>query len=506
MLLEIQLDHLRFKVTSERSWKSQFTLLATLGITTILAGVPLRIDPTNPHYLEFRGRTAVLVGASEHYGAVLNRGFDFIPYLDVLGADDLNVVRIFAGAYRELPGRFTPLFDLEIVRNTLAPDFTHFLAPWPRSAVPGAADGGAKFDLRKWDEAYFSRLRKFVAAAGERGIVVEVSLFSVYYGDNLWHVSPLYAKNNVNNVGNVSREEVFLNRDPGLRAVQARLARHVAETLRDFDNLYYEICNEPSEGNVPMEWQKEMISAIKSGDAGASHLIAQEVGYGSGRITQRMPEVSVFLFHGTRTTQSLTENSDLGMPIGSNEDGFDGQSSAPYRLEAWQYLLSGGALYMNLDYSFTVDSPQGGFIMPRTQPGGGSAQLRRQLGILRKFINGFDIGRMRPLPSVVRWGGNESGVASVLGDEGKAYAVYLHRGKPFDTELAQLNVPHFVIDETLHSADCAIALPPGHYEMKWFDPKTGRYIKTEAREAGNEATSLISPEFREDIALAIRAK
>ena len=100
----------------------------------------------------------MLVASTEHYGAVLNRDFDFRPYLDELKAAGLNYTRVFSGVYSEPWGE--PF-------NTLNPPRGRLLAPWARSATPGYADGGNKFDLEKWDDAYFQRLRDFIAEAGQ---------------------------------------------------------------------------------------------------------------------------------------------------------------------------------------------------------------------------------------------------------------------------------------------------------------------------------------------------
>jgi len=73
---------------------------------------------------------------------------------------------------------------------------------------PGYANGGNKFDLTKWDPAYFERLRDFVGEAGKRGIVVEMVLFCPFYKDQMWRLSPMNAANNVNGIGKMARTEV----------------------------------------------------------------------------------------------------------------------------------------------------------------------------------------------------------------------------------------------------------------------------------------------------------
>ena len=49
--------------------------------------------------------------------------------------------------------------------------------------------------------------------------------------------------------------------------------------------------------------------------------------------------------------------------------GFDGSDDAIYRIQAWDFLVAGGALYNNLDYSFAVGFEDGTFEPPATTPG-----------------------------------------------------------------------------------------------------------------------------------------
>src|SRR5579884_632477 len=140
-------------------------LQATILLLTSSASAadkPLALHPDNPHYFLFRGKPAVLVTSGEHYGAVLNRDFDYVPYLDELHARGFNLTRTFSGVYREVPGSFG------ITDNTLGPPGDRWLCPWARGDEPGAGDGGHKFDLKRWDGAYFDRLKDFVAQAGKR--------------------------------------------------------------------------------------------------------------------------------------------------------------------------------------------------------------------------------------------------------------------------------------------------------------------------------------------------
>src|SRR5689334_16930916 len=156
--------------------------LCLVFATTVFAAEPIRLHPDNPHYFLFRGKPTILIGSTEHYGAVLNLDFDYKPYLHELQSKGLNLTRTFSGTYREVPGSFN------ITDNTLGPK--HYICPFARSSEPGNWDGGNKFDLRQWDEQYFARLKDFVSEAGKRGVVVEYVLFCTLYNDELWKANP----------------------------------------------------------------------------------------------------------------------------------------------------------------------------------------------------------------------------------------------------------------------------------------------------------------------------
>src|ERR1043165_1556621 len=191
-------------------------MLSLAALMTIVAAGrgPIALHPENPHYFLFRGKPSVLITSTEHYGAVLNRAFDYGTYLETLKNDGLNLTRTFSGAYRELPGNFN------IAGNTLAPGKGDFICPWARTKMPGESDGGGKFDLNLWDQKYFHRLKDFISQAGKRGIVVELVLFCPFYEDSMWNASPMNARNNVNGIGTMPRTEAYTLKHPEILTIQ----------------------------------------------------------------------------------------------------------------------------------------------------------------------------------------------------------------------------------------------------------------------------------------------
>lgn len=390
------------------------------------ANQPLALHPANPHYFLFRGKPAVLIGSGEHYGAVLNREFDYMAYLRELRAKGLNHTRLFSGTYREVPSSFG------ITDNTLAPKPAQFLSPWARSETSGEFYGGNKFDLTRWDEKFFNRLKDFIRQAGKRGIVVEINLFCPLYDEELWRVNPMNAANNINGVGNSSRNDVLTLKHRDLVEVHKAVTRKFVTELNGFDNIYYEVCNEPWVGGVTTEWQDEIIATIVEAQSQLpnQHLISLNL---QGlNIRNPNPAVSIFNYHHPDSAEPVMRNYALNKVIGDNETGFRGADNFAYRTEAWDCILAGGALFSHLDYSFSTQHPAG-TLREYKSPGGGNAELRKQFRVLKDFIHDFDFVRLSPDPTVIEEiEPAGSVVTQVLAESGKAYAIYARRRTEVD--------------------------------------------------------------------------
>jgi hypothetical protein len=469
---------------------------------SVLAAAPIRLHPDNPHYFLFRGRTTVLITSGEHYGSVLNPDFDYRKYLATLAADGLNYTRLFSGSYVEAPGAFG------IARNNLAPAAGRFLAPWARSGTPGYHNGGNKFDLDRWDDAYFTRLKDFVAEAGRRGIVVEMTLFSSHYADMNWALSALNRDNNVNATDAIDRRLLHTLANGNTLGYQERLVRKIVDELSGFDNVFYEIQNEPwSDRTVTVDtinpylrapalkvypnavdvadaesvaWQARVASWIVAEEAALPerHLIAQNYCNFRYPVRELAPGVSIVNFHYAYP-EAARLNYGLGKLLAYDETGFAGREDSFYRKQAWNFLFAGGGTFNNLDYSFTVGHEDGTDAEPNG-PGGGSAALRRQLGILSEFLRSFDLAKMRPDPLAVA---SAPGLyTQTLSLPGERYAVFATGAGPGRLELA---------------------IPAGTYAAEWIDTKTGAVIKRERVAHAGGTLALASPAFEDDIALRL---
>ncbi len=459
--------------------KSCLLLLCLIGFgfNISLARIkPISLHPENPHYFSYNGKPILLITSGEHYGAVMNPDFDYKVYLEMLLKDGLNLTRTMTGAYFEPAGAFN------ISKNTMAPDVQKYLCPWVRVGE------GLKFDLDRWDEAYFARLKDFVAEAQRRDIIVELSLFCPFYEDAQWQLSPFNNQNNINGLGAIPRTDVYtIDKNKGLLAVQEKMVRKLVEELKDFPNLIYEICNEPYFGGITIEWQNRIAQVITDTEKSFDnqHLISQNIGNGFQKIEEPNPLVSVFNFHYATPPKAVTLNYDLNKVIGENETGFNGQKDSTYRKEAWELILMGGGLFNNLDYSFTTDSEEGTFKYPAAQPGGGTPALRRQLSYLKKFIESFNFVAMKPDTTICFGGLTGENKVIILAETGKQYAIYQVSGKQVNLE---------------------INLPKGNYSLEWMNPLNGKFEKKISLNHPGGKAKLVSPAYSEDISLKILRK
>lgn len=488
------------------------------GLFLLLAGAlsaqPIHLHPANPHYYEFNGKTTVLITSGEHYGAVLNTAFNQIKYLDTLAADGLNLTRVFPGSYAEVPG------DFVITKNTLAPDRQNFLTPYPRTKTPGALDGGMKYDVAHWNDAYFARLKNYVAEAGKRGIVVEVVLFNVFYNDGQWNRSPWNPANNVNSLPEAKRTEVLTMKHGRFVELEKALVEKTVTELNAFDNVIYEICNEPyfardipAVGKID-EWQAMVAATVAELEKSMpkQHLIAQNLANGnlsnfSLATEHPVPGVSVLNFHYARPEAvAYAQSAQPKAVVAYDESGFDGTTDATYRIPAWSFLLSGGGHFNNLDYSFIAGNEDGTFGVPGNSPGWGSPSYRKQLKVLADFLRGFDLVRMKPAEPNKRVFGAEngsstSGSAFELSIPGEQYAFYMHSAVYRDGLR-----PKFAIETTKRTVAISAYIPTGSYRVRWIDPKTGTILQEEVvfHSSTSGPLRLQTPIFTEDLALSIR--
>ena len=197
---------------------------------------PLVVSQTNPRYFtgsEADGEAVYLAGS--HIWHNLQDGIgpgeacsdkpermDFDEYLDFLEERGHNFIRLWRW---EQFRSYTAVADYHLCMSP---------QPWARTGPGEASDGKPKFDLSRFDDEYFRRLRDRVTAAGERGIYVAVMLFEGW-GLHLSTIPlnveghPFHATNNVNGI---QIDSILDHRScPSLRASRTLQEAYIHQVL-----------------------------------------------------------------------------------------------------------------------------------------------------------------------------------------------------------------------------------------------------------------------------------
>lgn len=466
------------------------------------AAQPISLHPENPHYFLYKGEPTVLITSAMHYGAVLNLDVDQDTYLKVLHQHGFNQHREFAEPSYSF--RRPQQLDWSTRQTPLGPRPGRLLSPWARSDVPGYINGGNKFDLDRWDDAYFKGLKEFCHKAANSKVVIEMVLFTVLYSDDSWDYSPLNAKNNINGIGNGKYTDYNLIVEPALYEKQKALARKMAEELNDIDNVYFEICNEPywakgiperdpaikEQHFLPevAEWQKGIAAAIAETEARLPkrHLIAENVANTYRKIEAAChPAVSIINFHYALPS-AVADNYALNLPIAFDES-TRGTEAPDRRVEAWLFMMAGGAVYSNLDFSFAIDDMTGRGRNP-LGPRRSGLEVRNQLAFLKRFFGTLDFVHMKPLAPADIQGLSEDVEAYGLAKEGSVYAVYFHKRKKTDVGKVQLRVSGAATS----------------YLLRWYDPALGSVMsEIDQHDVTGGVLTLNLPHFSDDLLLKV---
>ncbi len=481
----------------------------TLGVLIVLSaaagmhGEPIRAHPDNPHYFLFRGRPTVLITSAEHYGAVMNRAFDYRTYLEALKSYGLNYTRIYPAGFVEREGAFLP-------GNTLAPKPGDLIQPWARSQRSGYRAGGSRFDLDRWDPEYFGRLKDFLAQADARGIVVEICFFNAQNRGS-WPLSPLYWKNNIQGEGRGDYNDTQTLKHPDLVRRQEDFVRRIVQEVNSFDNVILEICDEPFSYGTPRaltgRWIAHLVEVVKQTESTLpqKHLLGQQIqGPIGGPVDfTAHPDVSVIV------TQYVWETPDeqLGgmkgldllyernRPIELNETGYypvpmwyQGDQAGAVRVEAWEFMIGGGAGFNNLNGMYTVRDPAGRAAKNRP--------VLKAMQSLKQFIDGFDFVRMRPDTSFVVSGIPVGAYYRGMGERGEQYALYHHHSKLRDYV--------YRVVPGAYKENLVLDLPGGTYQADWIDPASGAVLGTETFTHPGGQRSVSTPRHAVDVALRIK--
>ncbi|MHB1456738.1 MAG: putative collagen-binding domain-containing protein [Armatimonadota bacterium] len=390
-------------------------------------GAAISIYPGNPYYFQdARGKPMVLIG-DYTWGTFSDVDFDYTKMFDSLKKRGLNVARVWLW------------WGCEEITSDPIPA-RHF-EPFLREGPGTANDGRPKYNLDKFNPAFFARLDAMCASAQKRGITLQLIMMDAWMikHDYLWKLHAFNRNNNVNGVDGDPRQtsegtdgqQGFCSMgNPKALKYQKTYIRKVIETTNKYGNIYYEIANE---NYYNEEWELTLCRFIKETE---SKMPKQHM-----TIRLDFPSHSYVVQSWDPGTvhKGIMEKRGLKVPLIFDTDWTINDNDDEVRKSAWTAIASGGHFnYMDDSMEFrTKPVPDKG------------AVLHKQIDHLAKFVRNIKPWDMKPDDSMVR-----SGSAYVLAGNRIVFAYLPSGGK------AEIDLPN---------AGSKIS-------AKWFDPRTGNFM------------------------------
>jgi hypothetical protein len=395
-------------------------------------------------------------------------------------------------------------------------DFTVSPQPWQRTGPGIASDGREKFDLTKFNQPFFDRLRSRVQQLNTAGIYAGIYLFTGEWL-NVFRCShdgyPFTGSNNVNGVddgGGIG--SITMSAPNRITAVQDAYVNEVVDSLNDLPNVVWIISEEsPSSSRW---WNDHLIAHLRSYESTkpAQHPIGYAVPISEQRtfLWRLHHEVRRLLNAGFRDSNeddiiynsdadwvapsariSPTQTCGSGVPpckvnINDSDHSYFGMwndTAEQNRAYVWKNFLNGNqVLFMDPYEIYYPRENRNLCLFPVrgvcSAPDPRWENLRDNLGYTRAYANRVNLGAMIPRGSLFS---NGYGLANTSTSHAE-YLGYTSSGTPLTIDLRA----------TL-----------GMLSLEWFNPSTGTTVAGGAIVGGTSQT-LTAP-FSNDAVVYLRS-
>jgi hypothetical protein len=445
----------------------------------------------NPNYFRDAKSTALILNGSQTWNTLQDWGNNGSP--QVL---DFNAFTSFLVAHGH---NFTLLWRVEMPKfcslpatKSSPPDFTVSPQPWLRTGSGRATDGGLKFDLTKFDQSYFDRLRARTQALNKAGIYAGIYLFTGEFL-NLFRCSsdgyPFTGANNINGIddgyseGPKGTNSITMTAPNAITGFQDAYVEKVIDTLNDLPNVLWIVSEEAPDNSK--WWNNHQISHTRAYESRKPY--QHPIGYAA-------------LIPSTEATDRTLYNSDADWvapaarisPAKSCGGGHPGckvnvnDSDHSYwemwkdtpqknRNYAWENFISGNqVLFMD---PYLVYYPRENRNMCVSPTNGICTSLdlrwdnfRNNLGYILKYSHRLTLDNVTPQSSLSSTGDCLAQTPAV----GAEYLVYAPSGGPFTVNLS--------------------AMPASRkLAVEWFNPSTGAVIVKAPIHSGSSSQSFTPP-------------
>jgi hypothetical protein len=469
------------------------TLAALIPIGTACAQAnpaitgPLTVSSNARYFKDPSGRVLLLNG-SQTWNTLQDWGTDgaaqaldfsaFVKFLTDHGHNFTLLWRVEQPRFCNLP-----------IAAATPPDFTVSPQPWQRTGPGNATDGGLKFDLSKFDQSYFDRLRSRTQALNKAGIYAGIYLFTGEFL-NLFRCAgdgyPLSGANNVNGVddgytgGPQGNGSIDMKETNAITKYQDAFTDKVIDTLNDLPNVLWIVSEEAPP--TSLWWNNHVIAHVKAYE---SHKRYQHpVGYAA---PIKVPDSVIYNsdadWVAPGATISPTSTCGTGKPAckvnvnDSDHSYWEMWLLTPLqnRNYIWENTLNGNSvLFMDpyLVYYPREDrndcqSPTRGIC---SGPDMRYEVFRKNLGYAVKLAGRMNLAKAVPQPSLSSTGYCLAQTPAT----GAEYLVYSPKGGRFEVDLS--------------------AMPSSRrLSVEWLNPTTGETVAQDTVPAGSHGQSFTPP-------------
>jgi hypothetical protein len=495
-----------------RRWNGlPFLLVLTISIAVTVSGVRLKAQSaagsstqpiageltvsSNPHYFQDARGNPVILNGSQTWNTFQDWGtegsiqiLDFDAFIKFLTAHGHNFTLLWTVEMPKFCGHPAPA--------TTPSGFTVTPLPWKRTGPGRATDGGLKFDLTKFDQSFFDRLRTRAQALNDAGIYAGVYLFTGEFlnifrcpGDGY----PLTGANNINGVddGYVSGKQginaVTMTAPNAITKVQDAYVEKVIDTLNDLPNVLWVVSEEAPPNSV--WWNAQQIAHVRSYESGKPH--HHPIGYAAPISTwDSILYNSDADWVAPSTIVSPASSCGAGKPackvdINDSDHSYFGiwrDTPQENRNYAWENFATGNqVLFMDPYLVFFTRENRNLCVSPTHSicraPDTRWDNLRDNLGYILKYSRKLTLANMAPRDSLSSTGFCLAQTPSA----GAEYLIYAPAGGSFTVDLSAMSSARKLA-------------------VEWFNPATGSAIPGEPIPSGQSA-QVFTPPFNGDAVL-----
>lgn len=360
---------------------------------------PLSVSTESPYYFQDAGGKPLVLIGDYTWDIFSDKRFDYKRLFDTLQARGLNLARLWLWKMYEWYPK----------------DRSPNMIPYLRTGPGTANDGKPKYDLDKFNPAFFHRLKQVCNAARKRGIHLQLMLMDAWMlkHDYLWRLAAYNRNNNINHVdgdlghtgvGTDGKRGFCSMGNPLLYRYQKAFVRKVVETVNRFDNVFFEIANE---NYYNEEWELSLCRYIKTieHDMPKQHLTIRLDFPSHHYVVQSWDPATVH--------KKIMEKRALKVPLIFDTDWMITKDDNKVRKAAWSAIASGAHFdFMDGYFTYLKDS-----VIEDPIPA-----LHRQIGYMARFIKKISPWNLLPCDSLIR-----KGKAFAMADTSMLFA-YLPEG------------------------------------------------------------------------------